>query len=132
MFEKIIDPTARLAQVQGGEIDWADDISPKLIGQLAAPVEARSALAVNGLDFLSLNNRNNSLLSDVRIRKAIAVATASSSTKSCMQALSQPALSLWASASRYSKPFLSPDPTSRARKNCSLEPSARTVAASSS
>ncbi|WP_292519830.1 ABC transporter substrate-binding protein [Mesorhizobium sp.] len=111
IFKKITDPAARLAQLQGGEIDWADNISPKLLPQLAAPVEARSAMAINGLDFLSLNNRNNSLLSDVRIRKAIAAAINRKQLNAIAYAgRSQPALSLWASASRYNKPFLSPDP----------------------
>ncbi|RWM12373.1 MAG: ABC transporter substrate-binding protein [Mesorhizobium sp.] len=111
IFKKIIDPAARLAQVQGGEIDWADGISPKQVGQLSAPVEVRSALAINGLSFLSLNNRDSSLLSDVRIRKAIAVAINRKQINEVVHAgQSQPALSLWATASRYSRPFLSADP----------------------
>ncbi|RWC38245.1 MAG: ABC transporter substrate-binding protein [Mesorhizobium sp.] len=110
IFRKITDPAARLAQVQGGEIDWADDISPKQIVQLSAPVEARSAQAINGLSILSLNNRDNSVLSDVRIRKAIAAAIDRQQINEVVYAgQSQPALSLWATGSRYSRPFLSPN-----------------------
>ncbi|WP_292365564.1 ABC transporter substrate-binding protein [Mesorhizobium sp.] len=117
IFKKITDPAARLAQLQGGEIDWADDISPKLIGQITAPVEARSALAINGLGFLSLNNRDNSLLSDVRIRKAIGVAINRKQINEIVSAgTSEPALSLWANASRYSKPFLPPESECCARQ----------------
>ncbi|MER8760275.1 ABC transporter substrate-binding protein [Mesorhizobium sp. M0976] len=108
VFKKITDAAARLAQLQGGEIDWADDISPKLIAQLSPPVEARSAQAVNGLSILSLNNRDSSVLSDVRIRKAVAAAIDRKQINEVVYAgLSQPALSLWASGSRNSHPFLS-------------------------
>lgn len=107
IFKKIADPAARVAQVQGGAIDFADDIPPKSAEQIVAPAEVRKAIGVNGLQMLLPNNRVNSLLSDVRIRKAIAVAIDRDQiNKVTWLGLNTPTRGLFASGSQYSHPFL--------------------------
>lgn len=118
VFKKIVDTPARIAQVQAGEIDFADGISPKQVGRLSPPVEVRTARNVIGTNFLHLNNRDNSVLSDVRIRQAIAVAIDRKQINQVANAgRNQPALGLFASSSKYYVPFLSADPNiQRARE----------------
>ncbi|WP_292217113.1 ABC transporter substrate-binding protein [Mesorhizobium sp.] len=117
VFKKIVDATARIAQVQAGEIDFADVISPKQVGRLSPPVEVRTARNVIGTHFLHLNNRGNSVLSDVRIRQAIAVAIDRKQINQVANAgRNEPALGLFASSSKYYVPFLSADPNSQRAK----------------
>lgn len=111
VFKKITDPAARLAQLQGGGLDFADGIPPKTAGQIAAPVEVRKAIGVSGLVFLSLNNRTNSLLSDVRLRQAIAVAVDRDQiNKVAWSGENKPTRSLFANNSQYNHPFLPEQP----------------------
>lgn len=107
VFKSVTDSNARLAQVQGGEIDYAEAISPKQAAQLSGLVQARTARNVIGSYMLILNNRRNSLLSDVRLRRAIAVAIDRNQiNKVAYAGQSQPTLGLFASSSSYYKPFL--------------------------
>ncbi len=117
VFEKIPDPAARLAQVQGGQIDFSDQVSPKVASQLAAPVQAGTTRSVSGVYYMLLNNRDNSLLKDARIRQAVAVAIDRGQINSVAFAgRNQPTLGLWATESKYNAPFLPKTPdTSRAK-----------------
>lgn len=74
IFKKITDPASRLAQLQGGQIDYADDITPKSVAQFSSPVKPVTAAAINGEQFMVMNNRPTNTLSDVRIRQAISIA----------------------------------------------------------
>lgn len=110
-FNKITDSAARLAQVQGGQIDFAEDISPKQIPQLSGPVQARTTKSVNGMQFLGMNNRDNSLLSDVRIRKAVSAAINRDQINDvAMAGKSTVALGLFANSSKNSRPLLQEKP----------------------
>lgn len=110
VFKKITDATARLAQVQGGGIDFADDITPKSIPQISAPLEASTAAAVNGAQFLVMNNRETATLSDVRIRQAISLAINRNQINQVAWAgQNQPALSVFPGDSPYNAPFVKPD-----------------------
>ena len=110
-FKRITDPAARLAQVQGGQLDYATQISPKNIPQLSGAVQARTAQAVNGNVFLGMNNRDNSVLSDVRIRKAISAAISRDQINQVAFAgKNTPALSLFGSSSKNNRPFLAAQP----------------------
>lgn len=110
-FKRIADAAARLAQVQGGEIEFADSVSPKVLASLTEPVEARTTLGVNGIQTLSLNVRENSVLRDVGIRQAIARSIDRDQINQIAWAgMNAPALGLFASTSQYSKPFLPSTP----------------------
>lgn len=110
VFKKITDPAGRLAQVRGGQIDYADDITPKSVGQITSPVEAHSAIGINGAQFLVMNNRGTSVLSDVRIRQAISLAiNRSQITQVAWSGQTRPVQSLFPDASPYSAPFLQTD-----------------------
>lgn len=117
-FKKITDPAARLAQVQGGQIDFADEVPVKQLNQLFSPVEGRATRAVNGVTFLGMNNRENSVLSDVRIRRAIAVAIDRKQINEIAYGgQNHTALGLFASSSEFSGPFLPEDvDTARAKE----------------
>jgi len=108
VFKKIVDPAARLAQLQGGQIDFADTISPKQVGQLSDPVKVDSYSTPIGAYHLSLNTRANSILSDVRIRRAIADAIDRKQINEVAYAgLSEPALGIFGGSSKFYEPFLS-------------------------
>lgn len=110
-FKYIDDPNARLAQVQSGQLDYADDIPPKQTGQLSAPVQVRRVQAAFGTNFLQMNTRPNSLLSDVRIRKAISLAVNRNQINQIAYGgNASPALGLFSKSSKFYKPFVSPDP----------------------
>lgn len=107
IFKKIPDTATRIAQVQSGQLDYADGISPKQVGQLSAPVEARSTRSIDGIVLLQMNNRDSSLLSDVRIRQAFGVAIDRVQINDVAFAgQSKPALSLFGTSSKYSEPVL--------------------------
>ena len=106
-FKQIADPAARLAQVQGGQLDYTDEISPQQVPQISAPVEAGTIRAANGQTFLGMNNRDNSVLSDVRIRKAVSTAIDRAQVNQVAFAgQNQPSLGLFANASKNMRPFL--------------------------
>lgn len=108
-FKKIADSAARFAQVQGGEIDFADGVSPKVLSQLSAPLEARTTVGVNGIQTLSLNELG--VLGDVNIRQAIARAINREQINTVAWAgMNVPALGLFAPSSQYSRPFLPATP----------------------
>lgn len=108
IFRKISDPAARIAQLQGGQLDYADELSAKQLNGLAAPVEERTTPAANGLVILGMNNRPNSVLNDVRVRKAVAAAVDREQINQIAYAgKSGPLLSLFANSSRNNRPFLS-------------------------
>jgi len=110
-FNLISDPTARLSQAQGGELDFADGINQQQAKSLPSPLHAQVALAINGVEFLEMNNTGHGPLSDVRVRKAIALAVNREQINEVAYGgLSKPALSFWASDSPYSQPFLSSTP----------------------
>ena len=111
IFKQIVDPDTRLAGVQSGQLDYADDIPPKETGQLSAPVEVRTVQAAFGTQFLQMNNRPNSLLSDVRIRKAISLAVDRNQINQIAYGgNASPSLGLFSKSSKFYKPFVSPDP----------------------
>jgi len=111
IFKYIDDPNARLAQVQSGQLDYAADIPPKETGQLSAPAEARTVEAAFGTEFLQMNNRPNSLLGDVRIRKAISLAVDRNQIDQIAYGgNASPSLGLFSKNSKFYKPFVSPDP----------------------
>jgi peptide/nickel transport system substrate-binding protein len=110
-FKQIDDANARLAQVQSGQLDYADAIPPKQTGQLSAPVEVRTVQAAFGSQFLQMNNRPNSLLSDVRIRQAISLAVDRNQINQIAYGgNAPPSLGLFSKSSEFYKPFVSPDP----------------------
>jgi peptide/nickel transport system substrate-binding protein len=110
-FKQIDDPNARLAEVQSGQLDYADAIPPKETGQLSAPVEVRTVQAAFGTNFLQMNNRPDSLLSDVRIRKAISLAVDRNQIDQIAYGgNASPSLGLFAKPSKFYKPFVSPEP----------------------
>lgn len=113
VFKNVADPTTRLAQLQGGgEIDVAMSLAPHQVAELSGPIEGHTVPSVNGLTALVMNNRHNSVLSDVRIRKAIAMAIDRDQVNQIAYAgLNEPQYSLWASGSRYNEPipYLSPE-----------------------
>jgi peptide/nickel transport system substrate-binding protein len=107
VFEKIADPAARLAQLQSGQLDFADQIPPKSVAQVSDPLDARTATSVNGTVFLSMNNRDGSVLSDPRIRRAIAVAIDRNQINQLVwKGNNKLALGMFAGSSRYSHEFL--------------------------
>ncbi|WP_159613971.1 ABC transporter substrate-binding protein [Glutamicibacter sp. JC586] len=107
VFQKVVDPVSRLAQVQSGQLDYAEEIAPKQIPQLTDPVEARATYAANGQSFMVLNNRKNSVLSDANIRKAISAATDREQINKIVSAgMNRMGLGLFASQSDYNTPFL--------------------------
>lgn len=111
VFKKIPDSAARLAQLQSGQIDFAQGISAKDAQQLSAPVEARTTYAASGGSYLQFNNRDNSVLSDVRIRQSLAVAVNRDQINQVAYAGQNRTLrGLWANASKYSAPFLPEQP----------------------
>ena len=111
IFKYIDDPNARLAQVQSGQLDYADDIPPKETGQLSAPVEVRAVQAAFGTEFLQMNNRPDSLLSDVRIRQAISLAVNRNQIDQVAYGgNASPSLGLFSKNSKFYKPFVSPEP----------------------
>lgn len=111
VFKKITDPAARVVQVRGGEIDFAAAVSPKQVGELSGSVEVRATRSVNGGYYVGMNNRDDNVLADVRIRKAIAQAiNREQINKIAFGGHSKPMLGLFATSSRYSEPFLSQAP----------------------
>lgn len=110
-FNLVSDPTARLAQVQGGELNFADGINQQQAKSLPSPLHAQVAIAINGVEFLEMNNTGHGPLSNVRVRKAIALAVNREQINQVAYGgLSKPALSFWASNSPFSQPFLSATP----------------------
>jgi peptide/nickel transport system substrate-binding protein len=110
IVKKVSDPAARLAQLQGGEIDVADNLSPKEASQLNAPAKVHTTFAPIGATFLMMNNRANSVLSDVRIRKALALAVDRKQVNEVAYAgQNRPALGLWGNASTYNEDTFSAD-----------------------
>ncbi|BCW35986.1 hypothetical protein StoSoilA2_20420 [Arthrobacter sp. StoSoilA2] len=107
IFQKVADPVSRLAQVQSGQLDYAEEIAPKQLAQLSGPVEARTAFAANGQTFLAMNNRDNSILSDPRIRKAVSTAIDREQINQIVFAdRNRLGLGLFASSSPHNRPFL--------------------------
>ena len=116
-FKQIDDPNARLAQVQSGQLDYADAIPPKQTGQLSAPVEVRKVQAAFGANFLQINNRPNGLLSDVKIRKAVSLAVDRNQINQVAYGgNAAPSLGLFAKTSQFYKAFASADPDVAAAK----------------
>jgi ABC-type transport system substrate-binding protein len=110
-FQTITDPFARIAQAQSGQVDYADELPPSAITQISAPASPRTTTSVNGIYFLALNNRKNSVLSDVRIRKAVALAINRSQMNQVVwKGKNQFALGMFAKASRYYHGFLPTTP----------------------
>jgi ABC-type transport system substrate-binding protein len=117
VFEKIVDPSARLAQVQSNQLDYADQIPFKSVSQISDPIEVRTGTSVNGTVFLTMNNRKGNLLSDVRIRKAIALALDRNQINQLVwQGKNQLALGMFAKSSQYSEEFLPTAPETEQAK----------------
>jgi len=116
-FKQIDDPNARLAQVQSGQLDYADAIPPKQTGSLAAPVEVRTIQAAFGTQFLQMNNRPNSVLNDVRIRQAVSLAVDRNQINQVAYGgNAPPSLGLFSKPSQFYKPFAAPGPDVAAAK----------------
>lgn len=106
-FEKVSDPISRLAQVQSGQLDYAEEIAPNQVAQLSGPVEARTAYASNGQTFLAFNNRENSILRDVKVRQAVSAAIDREQINTvAFSGQNRLGLGLFASSSQYNEPFL--------------------------
>lgn len=110
-FKQINDPNARLAQVQSGQLDYADAIPPKQTGQLTAPVEVRKVQAAFGTNFLQMNNRTSSVLSDVNIRKAVSLAVDRNQINQVAYGgNAAPSLGLFSKSSQFYKAFAAAGP----------------------
>lgn len=110
VFKKIRDPAARMVQLQAGQLDFANDLSPKQLTQLPAGVTETVSSSPIGAFMLVMNNRDNSVLSDVRIRKALALAVSRTQINDvAFGGQSRPALGLFGSASQFKMDFLPAD-----------------------
>lgn len=110
VFKGIPDANARMAQLQSGQLDYANNLPPKQAAQLSDPIRVDTTENALGVTYFGMNNRDNSVLSDVRIRKALSMAIDRQQVNEVAFAgFNAPQLSIWSNESPYyaAVPYLS-------------------------
>jgi ABC-type transport system substrate-binding protein len=104
----MLDPAARLEQVEGGQVDFADDLPGQTAPQLTGEVHPSYTQAAYAAQLLVMNTRKGFPTSSLPLREAISAGIDRSQLSSIVYSGRIPAQTgLFPASSEYSEPFTS-------------------------